>query len=247
MSLLAFLGLSLLLARWALRPVERAWEQQRQFVADASHELKTPLTVILTDAELLQDPETNEADRARFSGGILTMARQMRGLVEDLLELARLDAGTARRERTELDFSELCAQTLLPFEPLFFEKGLELQSQVEPGIRVRGDGEHLRQVEEILLDNALKYAAVPSAVELRLARQGRNVRLSVASRGDALSKEELKDIFKRFYRADRARSRGGGYGLGLAIAGSIAAEHGGKIWAESESGVNTFIVELPGL
>ena len=153
-ALAVFFVMSLLLARWLVRPVARAWDQQRQFVADASHELKTPLTVILTNAELLQAPGYDAPARSRFAGSILTMSQQMRGLVESLLELARVDAGRAQDAQTELDLSALVNDALLPFEPVLFEAGHTLTARVEDGIRVRGNAAQLRQVVEILLDNA---------------------------------------------------------------------------------------------
>ena len=227
LSFLAFLGLSLLLARWAVRPVERAWQQQRQFVADASHELKTPLAVITTNAELLQG--TQESGPASH---ILSTARQMRQLVESLLELARADGGAS--------------ETLLPFEPVFFERGLTLTPRVQPGLAVWGRADQLRQAVDILLDNAQKYAVSPSAVYLHLDRVNHNrCLLMVETRADPLSPQELEDIFKRFYRTDRARSRDGSFGLGLPIAKQIVSAHRGRIWAESREGRVRFYIELP--
>ncbi len=243
----AFLGLSFLLARWATAPVNKAWKQQRQFVADASHELKTPLTVIMTNAELLQDPEYGDADRGKFSASILTMSQQMRGLVESLLELARVDNGSAKMEFTDLNFSELVSDVLLPFEPVYFEKSLALESSVEDSLTLRGSAAHLKQVLDILLDNGAKYSTPQGTVTLRAWRQGSHCLLSVASPGEAISREDLKNIFKRFYRIDKARSMGGSYGLGLSIADRIVREHGGRIWAESSGGLNTFFVQLPAL
>lgn len=242
----AFLGISLLLAGWAVKPVEQAWIQQRQFVADASHELKTPLTVIMTNAELLQNPEYDEAERAQFSGSLLTMSKQMRSLVERLLELTRADNGQNKTVFSEFDYSSLAENTLLSFEAVFFEKGLSLSSRIQSGISLSGSEEQLRQVLEVLLDNAQKYANAGGSVEVRLQRAGkRRCLLSVSDPGDPLSKAELKDIFKRFYRADAARSRDGGFGLGLSIAERIVNDHHGRIWAESQNGINTFFVELP--
>ena len=245
LSLLIFFLISLLLARWAIKPVEEAWAQQRQFVADASHELKTPLTVILTNAELLQEPDQDEEAKVQFSHSILTMAHQMRGLVENLLELARVDNGTVKADLTRLDLSALVSEAILPFEPLYFEKGLEIQPQIEEGITVHGSEAHLRQVAEILLDNAMKYSLSPATVELKLQRQGHRCLLSVSNPGQPMSPEDLKNIFKRFYRMDKARSMNHSYGLGLPIAESIVTEHKGRIWAESAEGFNTFFVELP--
>lgn len=242
----AFLGVSILLAAWMVRPVDKAWEQQKQFVADASHELKTPLAVIMTNAELLQGPDCGRQDQAKFSGSILTMSRQMRCLVEGLLELARADSGQKRSAFEAVDLSALAESALLPFEPLFFEQGLTLDSEIEPDIAVQGSGSQLRQVADILLDNARKYSSPGGCVLVALKRGGkRHCRLSISSPGETLSKSERKDIFKRFYRVDKARSRDGGFGLGLPIAQSIVEQHHGRIWAESGDGRNTFYVELP--
>lgn len=240
-----FLGISILLAKWAIAPVEQAWQQQKQFVTDASHELKTPLTVILTNAELLQGGDCTEPEARQFSDSILTMSRQMRSLVEGLLELARVDNGAVKTAFSQVDMTALVCDGMLPFEPLFFEKGLELSSDVEPGVALGGSGQHLRQVLDILLDNAMKYSAPGGTVHVRLQRQNSQCILSVASPGAALSRKEQKEIFKRFYRVDKARSRDGSYGLGLSIAQRIVEEHRGKIWAESADGRNTFFVQLP--
>lgn len=242
-GLIGFFLISVLLARWAVRPVERAWEQQRQFVADASHELKTPLTVILTNAELLQGDEYDEESKSRFASSILTMSCQMRGLVEELLDQARVD--NAKPDHRKLDLSRLVADTVLPFEPVYFEAGRELRSEIEPGISATGRVEHLRRVVEILLDNGCKYSTPGGVVELRLRRQGRGSLLSVCSPGAAMTPEQCRDIFKRFYRVDSARAMNHSYGLGLSIAQGIVSQHRGKIWAQSQDGFNTFYVSLP--
>ena len=241
LSFAAFLGLSLLLARWAVRPVERAWQQQRQFVADASHELKTPLAVITTNAELLQG--TQESGPASH---ILSTARQMRQLVEGLLELARADGDASETPMARVDWSALVEEALLPFEPVFFERGLTLTPRVQPGLAVWGRADQLRQAVDILLDNAQKYAVSPSAVYLHLDRVNHNrCLLMVENQADPLSPQELEDIFKRFYRTDRARSRDGSFGLGLPIAKQIVSAHRGRIWAESREGRVRFYIELP--
>lgn len=243
---LAFLLISLFLARWAVKPVEKAWKQQRQFVADASHELKTPLTVITTNAELLQNAGCSEEDRTQFSDNILTMSHQMRGLTESLLELARVDNGTVNMTFTETDLSQLVDSAVLPFEAVFFEQGLFFTTQVQAGIRAKISEPHIRQVVDILLDNAQKYASAGAQVVLELKATGRGeCILSVSNMGEQISEEDLKNIFKRFYRVDRARSMNQSYGLGLSIADTIVQAHKGKIWAQSENSVNTFFVQLP--
>ena len=134
---------------------------------------------------------------------------------------------------------------VLPFEPLYFEQGLMLQTQIEPRLAVTGNEAQLRQVAEILLDNARKYSTPGGVVRLTRRSQGRQAVLALESPGQPLTPDQCRDIFRRFYRVDEARSRDGSYGLGLSIAQRVVEEHGGKIWAESAGGVNTFFVQLP--
>ena len=230
-----------------MKPVEEAWrQQQKRFVADASHELKTPLTVIISNAELLQQPGYDEAQRRRFADNIFVTSRKMRHLTESMLGLARLDSlRDAEKKLTELDFSALVENALLPFEPMFFEQGLHLETQVEAGIRVIGNEDGLRQCVDILLDNACKYSE-PGCVFVDLRRDGRRCELTVANPYPELSREECREVFRRFYRRDPARSSGvGGYGLGLPIAEGIITHHGGKIACDWEAGFVRFTVTLP--
>ena len=244
-AMLVFLGISILLSRWAIKPVAVAWDQQRQFVADASHELKTPLAVIMANAELMQNEETQEEDKKKFSQNILSTTYQMRSLVENMLEMARVDNGTVKMNFVPLDMSELISNAVLSFQLLYEEKGMGLRYAIAEGISVDGSEQHLYQVMDVLLDNALKYSTPGSMVSVDLVSHGKTCVLSVASPGEPISKEDLKNIFKRFYRADKARAMNGSYGLGLSIAESIVEAHKGKIWAESKSGYNIFYVQIP--
>ena len=246
LGFLLFLIVSILLSKWAVKPVELAWKQQRQFVADASHELKTPLTVIMTNAELAQSPEYDEEDKQEFLTSIVTMSKQMRVLIEQMLMLARTDQTDSKKSFSTVDFSKLVSDSILPFEPVFFERGLTLTVQIDENIKVTGEEAQLLRVLDILLDNAQKYSkeAGNTWVKLRVHRKGHCL-LEVANEGESISPDEVKNIFKRFYRIDQARSRTGSFGLGLSIADSIVTQHHGKIWAESENGINYFYVELP--
>lgn len=241
---IAFWLLSLFLARWAVKPVEQAWDRQKQFVADASHELKTPLTVITTNAELLEQG-CSEAQAAQCTENILVMSRQMRGLTEGLLDLARLDNGTAKKAFSPLSLSELVEDAVLCFEAVFFERELFLKAEIESGLCVKGNEKNLRQVVDILLDNAQKYAQTGTEVLLGLRRSGGQCLLSVQTQSQPLTKEQCSRIFERFYRCDEARSLNGSYGLGLPIAQGIVQAHGGKIWAQSQPEGNIFTVQLP--
>ena len=240
-----FFLISLILAKWVTKPVEKTWNEQKQFIADASHELKTPLTVIMTNAEMLSDRSYSENARDGFTKNILSTSKRMRGLVESLLELARLDNNRAPIKLSTVEYSKLINNSILPFEPLFYENNMELAVDIDDGIKVQGDKEKLGQVVNILLDNALKYSDPAEKVTIKLKRQSANCILSVSGLGTPLSKEECQSIFKRFYRVDQSRNDGQSYGLGLSIADSIISEHNGKIWAESEKGYNTFYVSLP--
>ena len=247
-TLAVFFVVSLWLSRWMTRPVERAWKQQRQFVADASHELKTPLTVILSNAELLTGREREmEPQLARWVDNIRVESVQMRRLVEELLTLARSDSGGTKREISDVDWSDLVEQGVLTFEPTVFERGLRLESHVHSGSHVRGDEAWLRQVLDILLDNAAKYSLPGGTIMVTLEKEGeRSALLRVSNPSDPIPADELDKLFDRFYRQDRARTTGsGGYGLGLSIAKRLVSEMKGRIWAEHRNGVTVMQVRLP--
>lgn len=237
LGFLAFLGISAALSRWAVRPVQRAWDEQREFVAAASHELKTPLTVIMTNAEL--------APPGRQSEAILTASRRMKSLIEQLLTLARAEneGETARAE--PVDFSAAVQGAALEFEPMCFEAGKELEYRIEPGITVRGDETALAALARIFLDNAVKYSSDGGhiAVTLRSCSRRRCL-LTVSDEGEPIPPEERGLLFRRFYRSPGAKARPG-FGLGLSIAENTVRRSDGRIWCGSEGGVNSFFVELP--
>lgn len=244
-ALAVFTLISILLARWTVRPVEQAWNQQKQFISDASHELKTPLTVIMSNAELLHSAENADESQLQYSGNILSGSAQMRHLIEGMLELARADNGQIQTNFEKVNFSKLVSDSVLPFEPVFFENDMMLHYSIAPDIQVKGSSQYLRQLTDILLDNAQKYSA-PGIVTLHLTRQAQNTcLLSVANPGNPIPEAELEAIFQRFYRTDSARTNTGSFGLGLSIAQRITEEHGGKIWAESNETGNCFFVLLP--
>jgi len=242
LTLVILFGASILLARWAVRPVEQAWNRQKQFVGDASHELKTPLTVILSNADMLLAHPGEE--NTRWAENIKAEAQRMKALTQELLSLARSDDETRRPVMETVDFSYLVTDSVLSFEPAAFESGHELLYDVAPGLSLLGDAAGLSQLCGILLDNALKYASPGGVVRVRLEAAGKTVRLSVSNEGEPIAPRDLARIFERFYRADPSR-HGEGHGLGLAIARRVAELHKGKIWAESGEGFNTFIVALP--
>ena len=243
-ALLVLLGIAAAASRWVTRPVERAWRQQRQFLSDASHELKTPLTVILSNAELLEGEALPEKP-ARWSGNIRCEAEQMRTLVEQMLTLARADNGVRPAAMEPVNFSDVATECVLSFEPVAFEAGKPLEDHVAEDVTVTGDKDRLRHLISILLDNAVKYGAPGGTITLTLERTERQARLTVANPGDPIPPEHLPHLFERFYRADSSRGEQSGFGLGLSIADTIAREHKGSLRAESDAVSTRFIFTLP--
>ena len=242
-ALAVLAGLSYCLAGLVVGPVKRAWQEQKQFVSDASHELKTPLTVILSSSELAAEEQDVQRTK-QYVEGIHAESLRMKALVEDMLTLARTESGT-RPETEAVDLSDTVLESVLAFEPVAFESGRELVYDIQPELTVMGSGVQLRRLTDILLDNAVKYAAEGTPICLLLRQEGRCAALRVENRGETIPAEKLRHIFDRFYRADESRSGGEGFGLGLAIAQSIAQSHGGSIGCASEEGVTRFIVTLP--
>ena len=243
-ALILLLGVSILLARWATRPVARAWRQQRQFLSDASHELKTPLTVILSNAELLEAAPMDPRP-ARWADNIHSEAKRMKSLVEEMLTLARADNAVPTAVMTEVSLSDLATDCALAFEPVAFEAGKPLESDIAPDVTVTGDGDKLRQLIGVLLDNAIKYGQAGGTITLSLRRTDRQARLTVSNPGEPIPPEQLSRLFERFYRADASRGEQSGFGLGLPIAAAIASEHKGTLKAESDQVSTRFLFTMP--
>lgn len=244
-TLAVFFGISLLLAQWAVRPVEKSWKQQRQFVADASHELKTPLTVILSSLDMLEQYGESEPEKKqRWLDNVRSSSLQMKTLVEEMLVLARSDNATQQVTMAPCSLSDVVEDALMLFEPLAFEQGKTLEEDIDPHIQVTGDAGLLRRVVDIYLDNACKYSPTGSVIRVSLKEEGRRALLSVHSQGQPIPRDQLERIFERFYRADPSRTQEG-YGLGLAIATELAKLHHGRVWAQSDDTGNTFFFSLP--
>jgi len=247
-GMLAVVVAGYFLARRALVPIRTAWERQQQFVADASHELRTPLTVIKTNAELLlrYPGRTIEEESVRITN-VVREANRMSRLVGTLLTLARADAGQPELSREEVALGELVATAAEQFGPLAARKGVALQAAAEEGTTLSADREKLQQLLVILLDNALKFTPAGGRIVVDCRRQAGQAVLTVADTGCGIPPADVPRIFDRFFRGDRARSRGeGGAGLGLAIASWIVESHGGRIRAESVLGAGTkIVVSLP--
>ena len=241
---LALLLLVYLLSGWAVRPMAKAWDMQRQFVADASHDLKTPLTVILSNSELLRQQgesgDSPELERIQSAG------KRMKDLVQKMLTLARMEDDPNRGAWESMDLSDMVMETALAFEAAAFEKGLTIEENVESDLVVKGNRAQVQSVVECLLDNACKYAAPGSRVTVSLEKAGKRAKLTVHNTGSYIPPEDLQHVFERFYRADKSRTEGDSSGLGLAIVESVVEAMGGTVAAESsETGGTTFTALLP--
>ncbi len=221
-------------ADWMISPIEKTFEKQKQFIADASHELKTPVAVILANAEAMEkDPDP------KWLSNIEEEAGRMNGLIADLLDLTRSE----QKEVTmvPVDLSRLVEKQCLIQEAVMFEKNIELEEHIEPDLKVMGAAGMLEQLIAILLDNACAHSS--GKIIVSLVRRGKDVILGVANTGAPIPPEARERIFERFYRADESRNRSSGrYGLGLAIAKSIVERHKGKIEALCKDGLTTFQV-----
>lgn len=244
---LGFLVLSYFFARWAVRPVEDALQHQKQFVADASHELKTPLTIITANAELLKDRcQGMTAEVDKWLDNVNQECIQMRRLVESLLLLARSDLAKAgKADWKRMNFTDLVMEEILTFEPVFFQLGKELDEELTEDLWVMGSPEQLKQTVKILLDNAAKYSKEKGRTRVRLKASGKKrIELQVISEGNPIPKERRRAVFRRFYRGDASRSSQEGYGLGLAIAQAIVKHHKGAIGLQSDGENNCFYIKL---
>lgn len=225
------------LSGWMIRPVQEAFVQQKQFIADASHELKTPLTIITANAEVL----SATLGENRWLSHILTQTQRMNALIRDLLDLAKMDALEDAKKLPafkEFDLSRAVSSAALSFESLAFESHKTYRMQIEENLSCCGNEPSIRQLVTILLDNAFKYSGEKGTVTISLsAASGHKSRklLTVHNTGNGIPAEDQKHIFERFYRSDASRSRDtGGYGLGLSIAASIAHAHRAKISVQSD-------------
>jgi signal transduction histidine kinase len=236
-------GISYLLTRRALQPVKVAMQRQRDFVADAAHELRTPLAIMRTAAELgLSDGEA--MDQSVALEQTLAQNAHLTQLVDSLLLLARADSGTITLERQPVDFGRLVRETAAGIAVLAEERDVRLDVTAAD-LRVLGDAGRLRQVLLILLDNALKHTPDGGTIAVRVERAGKCAQLSVQDSGSGIDPQDLPHIFDRFYRADRARATEG-VGLGLSIGRWIVEAHGGRIAAANTPGSGAlFTVTLP--
>ena len=235
---LVFIVIAKLISNWISKPVEESFEKQKDFIADASHELKTPLSVITASAEAL---EKNPKEK-KWLTNIKNESERMNNLIIDLLDLAKTENGNIELALGNL--SKAVELSVLTFEGIAFEKNIKMDYHIDPNISMKMNENTIKQVVEILLDNAIKHSKENGKVEVKLT-ENNNIELSVSNLGEPIPKGEEEKIFDRFYRIDKSRNRNENrYGLGLAIAKNIVTLHKGTIKAYSKNGKTTFQINF---
>lgn len=230
-SLIVLFFLSLFLSRLIVKPVEESFNKQKQFISDASHELKTPLSVISVNADVLE----NEIGSNKWLNYIKSETTRMSCLVNQLLSIARMDDTKRTLNISCFDLSEAIYQILLPFESTAFEQYKTYTYDIEDSIAYSGELESIKQMAAILIDNAIKNTEINGTIHVTLKHVGSKIHFKVFNTGKGIDPSEKDKIFERFYCSDYSRSHeNGGYGLGLAIAKSIIEAHHGKINVQSK-------------
>ena len=230
-GMLLVLLLMFLLSGYIIKPFIENHEKQKQFITDAGHELKTPLTIINADAEILEmDYGQNE-----WLADIQEQTKHLTSLTNNLITLSRMEEERTRLQMIDFPFSDVVEETVQSFQALARTQNKTFETSIQPMISLYGDEKSLIQLVSILLDNAMKYSTPEGEIFLRLEKAGNNVKLSVYNTADSIDREQLPHLFDRFYRTNKSRSsRTGGYGLGLSIAAAVVNTHKGKITATTQ-------------
>ena len=242
-ALVVLFPISVLVSGWIVKPISRAWSSQKEFFANASHELKTPLTVISANIDVItSEPEKTVSEQDKWFEYIKSETGKMSKLINQMLYLSKDDREETKLLMSEFNASEAIEGVCLATEALAFENGHTLVTEIEPDISCKGDREMIERLANILIDNAIRHSVGSEEVKVALhRRKNRNI-LTVSNKGEYIAPEELSRLFDRFYRTDKSRtSSTGGFGLGLSIAKAIADKHKGTLTAASSpDGLTTF-------
>lgn len=237
--------ISILLANWTIKPVAKAWDQQKQFIADASHELKTPLTVISTNTDVILSNSSDTVEsQSKWLNYIKNETIRMTKLVNSLLYIAKYDANETKILFKKINLSNIISSICLQYEPLIYENNKKLITDIDNNITIMGDEDKIKQLLNILMDNALKYSLNNGIIKISLKKNKQsNVYITVSNSSETINKEQLNKIFDRFFRIDSSRNRKtGGSGLGLNIAKSIVESHKGSINVMNKDNITSFII-----
>ena len=229
------------LTKWLVKPVEESFIKQKRFICDASHELKTPLSVVMASADML-DENPNET---KWLNNIKSESERMNKLVINLLELAKSEDLNEKEVFNNINLSKLIETSVLSFESLAFENGIKLTYLIEENVMFNCNSDRIRELLGILLDNAIKHTIDNEDVNVKMYKDKDYIIIEVINKGKEINKKDREKIFERFYRADESRNRNDNrYGLGLSIAKNIVTNHKGKISVNCADGYTTFKVKF---
>lgn len=248
LSLVILFLISIYLTNKSIKPIKEAFEKQKQFITDASHELKTPLTIIKTNTSvLLSNTDDTIKNQLKWINYINSQTDRMSTLINEMLTLSKLDIEENKLPLSVVDVSSIMENILLMFDAIIYENNIELYTNIQKNLFINADKESIKKLFSILIDNAIKYNNENGKINIDLINEKNKVKITIKNTGCGIPKEDLDRIFERFYRVDSSRDRKtGGYGLGLSIANSIVKQHNGKIYAKSiENQETSFIIELP--
>ena len=223
------------------KPAKESFDKQKDFIADASHELKTPLAVIMASADELKSDKKN----SKYIENIKYESERMNNLIKSLLDLSKLESNLSTQNYKEENISKILEKTSLVFEAIAFEQNIIIDTNIEDDIVCKCSKEEIERLISIILDNAIKHSYNNSSIVVNLYKDKNNINMEIINSGDPIKPGDEEKIFERFYRADKSRNRQQNrYGLGLAIAKSIVLKHNGEIKAYSKNGKTTFKIIL---
>lgn len=227
------------ISKTIVKPVEETFEKQKQFISDASHELKTPLAVIEANTEVLQ----NKIGENKWLTYIQKESQSMNKLVNDLLQLAKME-NTKNINYQKFDLSKEVQMSVAVFESLIYEKQIKLETNIDEGIYFNGEKEDIKHIISIILDNAIKHTEKNNKIIVDVKKEKNDIKIEIKNQGEPIPPEEQEKIFERFYRVDKSRNRNEKrYGLGLSIAKEIVEKYNGTIKASSKDGFTSFVVK----
>lgn len=240
-GLLLLTGVSIYLSRFIVQPAQAAIDREKQFVSDASHELKTPIASIRANAQVLQ----NQIAPNRYLNHILSETKRMEHLIQELLGLSKLDDKDGREHFEKVNLSSICQEMILSYESLAYEEGKLIEDQIAENIEILGQESQLKQLVTILLDNAIKHSLDNGKITVELLQEKKTALLRVSNPSLVYPDEVLKNLFERFYQAEDSRNSSSSFGLGLAIAKAIVEKYKGSITVSQADSQLTFEVQLP--
>ena len=247
-SLIALLFISIYLTNKSIIPIKETFKKQKQFIADASHELKTPLSIIKTNTSLiLSHPDDTIKNQSKWINYINSQTDRMSELISEMLSLAKMDTAENKLPLSPINMSKIVESMILMFDAVLYENNIELETNISKNLFINGDKESLKKLFSVIMDNAIKHTNKNGNITVSLFSDKNKIKMIIRNTGEGIAQEHLERIFERFDRIDSSRNREtGGYGLGLSIASSIVKQHKGKIYAKSKIGEFTsFIVEIP--